>query len=270
MARPTETHQRFVYERPHPAVTVDCVVFGLSDGELRLLLIRRGEAPFAGSWALPGGFVRMDETTDEAVLRELEEETGASRVYVEQLYTFSAVDRDPRERVISVGYCALVRPDAIDPVAGADAADARWFPTTHLPELAFDHGTLVLTALERLRSKVRVQPLGFELLPRRFTLRPLQQLYEAVLGRDPRVAREGLFDRRAERVVAHQDAERLGDVAGRGASVESTPRPVELRQDGSRIGAPGEHEEPRVREEPGNDVQGQVGAVHEVDDAARV
>lgn len=184
MARPTAPRERFVYDHPHPAVTVDCVVFGLSDGGLRLLLIRRGEAPFAGSWALPGGFVRMDETTDEAVLRELEEETGASRVYVEQLYTFSAVDRDPRERVISVGYYALVRPDVLDPVAGSDAADARWFPTTHLPELAFDHGTIVRTALERLRSKVRVQPLGFELLPKKFTLRQLQQLYEAVLGRE--------------------------------------------------------------------------------------
>ncbi len=171
----------FTYEYPRAALTVDCVVFGFDEGELKVLLIQRGLEPFKGQWALPGGFVRLDETLDEAARRELEEETGLKNVFLEQLYTFSAVDRDPRERVVSVAYYALVKSAEHAAVGATDASDAGWFPASDLPKLAFDHREIVKTALERLRNKVRYEPIGFELLPPKFTLSQLQHLYEAVL-----------------------------------------------------------------------------------------
>ncbi len=170
------------YEYPRPALTVDAVVFGLDDGELKILLIERGLKPFKGRWALPGGFVQEGETLDEAVTRELEEEAGLKKVFLEQLYTFGAVKRDPRERVVSVAYYALVKLAGHTTRAATDAADARWFPATAVPVLAFDHADILAMALARLRSKLRYQPVGFELLPEKFTLTHLQQLYEAVLG----------------------------------------------------------------------------------------
>lgn len=169
------------YQYPRPALSVDCVVFAIDEDRLKVLLVRRGQAPFKGEWALPGGFVRMQETTDEAARRELQEETGVSGAFLEQLYTFSAVERDPRERVVSVAYFALVRTSALE--AGTDADDAGWFDTEQAPALAFDHAQILEVALERLRGKVRYQPLGFELLPPKFTLGQLQRLYECILGR---------------------------------------------------------------------------------------
>lgn len=171
-----------IYDYPRPALTVDCVVFGVEDDQLKVLLIERALPPFAGHWALPGGFVRMMETTDEAARRELSEETGLSNVFLEQLYTFSRVDRDPRERIVSVAHYALVRSSVVQ--AGSDASEARWFDVRELPQLAFDHGDIVEVALERLRAKVRYQPIGFELLPGKFTLGQLQRLYECILGRE--------------------------------------------------------------------------------------
>src|SRR3954470_3435357 len=157
------------YEYPRPALTVDAVVFGFDAGELKLLLIRRGLAPFKGKWALPGGFVRVDETLDDAARRELQEETGLTNVFLEQLYPFGAVDRDPRERVVSVAYYALVKL-AEHPAAGAsDASDAGWFPLSGLPSLAFDHADILQAAWQRLRGKVRCEPIGFELLPEKFS-----------------------------------------------------------------------------------------------------
>ncbi|SKA85449.1 8-oxo-dGTP diphosphatase [Prosthecobacter debontii] len=173
---------KHVYEYPRAALTVDCVVFGFDGGELKLLLIERGLAPFKGCWALPGGFVRVDETLDQAALRELEEETGLEKVFLEQLYTFSSVDRDPRERVISVAYYALTKLADHRTRAATDAADAQWFPIPDVPSLAFDHADILTTAIQRLRGKLRYEPIGFELLPAKFTLSQLQQLYEAVLG----------------------------------------------------------------------------------------
>ncbi len=170
------------YEYPRAALTVDCVVFGFDEGELKVLLIRRGLAPFKGQWALPGGFVRTDETLDEAARRELAEETGLTGVFLEQLYTFGEVKRDPRERVVSVAYFALVKLAETHTRAATDAADARWFPAASPPRLAFDHSEILHTALTRLRGKLRWQPVGFELLPPKFTLSQLQHLYEAVLG----------------------------------------------------------------------------------------
>ena len=163
-------------------MTVDCVVFGFDDGELKLLLIQRALDPFKGRWALPGGFVHVDETLDEAARRELAEEAGLEEVFLEQLYTFGKRDRDPRERVVSVAYYALVKLAAHETRAATDAADARWFPVSKVPNLAFDHAEILATALARLKGKVRYQPIGFELLPLKFTLSQLQHLYKAVLG----------------------------------------------------------------------------------------
>lgn len=170
------------YQYPRPALTVDCVVFGIDRDDLKVLLIRRGLEPFRGQWALPGGFVRVDETLDEAALRELQEETGLRRAFLEQLYTFGAVARDPRERVVSVAYYALVKMALEETRAATDASDAKWFGVTSIPQLAFDHREIVDTALARLRGKLRYQPIGFELLPTKFTLPQLQHLYETVLG----------------------------------------------------------------------------------------
>ena len=170
------------YDHARPALTVDGVVFGVDGGELKVLLIERGLEPFKGQWALPGGFVQAGETLDAAVARELEEEAGLSGVFLEQLYTFGAVDRDPRERVVSVAYYALVNLSGHTTRAATDAADARWFPAAAPPPLAFDHADILAMALNRLRGKLRYQPVGFELLPEKFTLTQLQQLYESVLG----------------------------------------------------------------------------------------
>jgi len=175
---------RHTYKYPRAALTVDCVVFGFDEGELKVLLIERGLEPFKGKWALPGGFVRVDETLDEAARRELQEEAGLKNVFLEQLYTFGEVDRDPRERVVSVAYYARVKLSAHETQAATDAADARWFPISKLPKLAFDHAHIFATALARLKGKVHYEPIGFELLPPKFTLSQLQHLYEAVLGTD--------------------------------------------------------------------------------------
>ncbi|HYF34813.1 MAG TPA: NUDIX domain-containing protein [Prosthecobacter sp.] len=170
------------YKYPRPALTVDCVVFGFDEGALKILLIKRGLAPFKGRWALPGGFVRVDEEIDQAARRELEEEAGLRGVFLEQLYTFGAVRRDPRERVVSVAYYALVRQADMSPAAATDADEAEWFELTKVPSLAFDHAQILERALKRLRAKLRYEPIGFELLPAKFTLSQLQHLYEAVLG----------------------------------------------------------------------------------------
>lgn len=174
----------FTYQYPRAALTVDCVVFGFDEGGLKVLLIRRGVAPFQNRWALPGGFVLPDETLDSAALRELQEETGLREVYLEQLYTFGELARDPRERVISVAYFALVRRADHLPSAATDAAEAAWFEIENVPALAFDHADILKMALERLRGKIRWQPVGFELLPKKFTLSQFQALYEAILGRE--------------------------------------------------------------------------------------
>lgn len=171
----------FTYAHPRPAVAVDCVVFGLDDDDLKVLLVQRDLPPFEGRWALPGGFVRLDETLEAAARRELREETGLTEVYLEQLFTFGELDRDPRERVVSVAYYALVKLHDHAVKAATDARDAAWFAVADLPALAFDHERIVSLAHERLRGKLRYQPIGFELLPPKFTLSQLQRLYETVL-----------------------------------------------------------------------------------------
>jgi 8-oxo-dGTP diphosphatase len=162
----------------HPAVSADTILFSLDAGVLRVLLVRRPRAPFAGAWALPGGFVGVDESLEEAASRILASKAGLHDVYLEQLYTFGDPDRDPRGRVVTVAYIALVRPGGEAP-----GPDAAWVPTDALPRLAFDHRRILDYALQRLRYKLEYTPVGFRLLPEEFTLPSLQAAYEAVLGR---------------------------------------------------------------------------------------
>lgn len=170
--------------RARVAVTVDVVVFTLRDGALHALLVRRGVAPFRGRWALPGGFILEGEPLEAAALRELREETGVEEAYLEQLYTFGDPGRDPRGRVVTVAYYALVSSDALTLAAGSDAEEARWWRVDGLPrELAFDHDRVLDMALQRLRGKLEYTTVGFELLPPTFTLAELQTVYEAILAR---------------------------------------------------------------------------------------
>ena len=175
-----ENYDPSVYERP--SVTVDVVIFSLVADDLKVLLIKRKAKPFAGEWAIPGGFVHIDESLEQAAERELEEETNVTDVYMEQLYTFGDPDRDPRTRVITVAYFALVPYDAIQHRPGDDATETAWFSMFDLPELAFDHAKILDYALTRLRYKLEYTSVGFELLPDVFTLSELQKAYEIILG----------------------------------------------------------------------------------------
>lgn len=163
-------------------VTVDVVIFTIQQGVLKVLLVKRLIDPFVGQFAIPGGFVLQDEDLDQAAARELKEETGVSDVYLEQLYTFGKPDRDPRGRVVTVAYFALISADR-KLKAGSDAAEAAWFPVDDLPPLAFDHTTILNYALERLRNKLEYTTVGFQLLPEKFTLTELQDVYGAILGK---------------------------------------------------------------------------------------
>ena len=171
---------KYCYRYPHPAVTTDCVIFGFDGERLQVLLIERGIEPYKGRWAFPGGFLKMDETAEEGARRELKEETGLDSAYMEQFHTFSTPERDPRERVITIAYYALVKIQEVK--GGDDAASARWFRLDEIPSLAFDHDYILRMATQRLREQIHFQPIGFELLPEKFTLKELQLLYEAILG----------------------------------------------------------------------------------------
>jgi len=176
----------YTYEYPRPSVTVDIVVFGYAgNASLQVLLIQRAAPPFRDQWALPGGFVEMDEDLEAGAQRELTEETGLRDLFLEQLYTFGRPDRDPRGRVISIAYYALVNLQDHTPRAASDAVAAAWFPLRELPPLAFDHAEILTVAKARLSTKVRYQPIGFELLPEEFTLAELQTLYETLLNAGP-------------------------------------------------------------------------------------
>ena len=172
------------YEYPRPALTVDCIIFGLdAQQELKVMLIQRDIPPFKGQWAIPGGFVRIEETLEEAALRELQEETGIHHIFLEQLYTFGDLGRDPRDRTVTVAYYALINLVEQKIQASTDARAAEWFAISNIPQLAFDHNQILQIAIARLRSKIRYEPIGFELLPQNFSLSQLQRLYETVLDR---------------------------------------------------------------------------------------
>lgn len=177
---------RYCYKYPHPSVTADCVIFGFDGVSIKVLLIQRGIEPYKGKWAFPGGFMQIDETVEECARRELEEETGLKNASVEQFYTFSDVNRDPRERVITVAHYALVRLSEVK--GGDDAASAQWFAESEIPSLAFDHDRILRMARNCLKERICFEPIGFELLPEVFTMSELQNLYEAIL--------EVKFDRR--------------------------------------------------------------------------
>ena len=176
----------YCYKYPHPAVTTDCVIFGFDGVSIKVLLVERGIEPYKGMWAFPGGFMKMDETAEECARRELEEETGLKSASVEQFHTFTSVNRDPRERVITVAHYALVRLSEVK--GGDDAASAKWFSHDEIPSLAFDHAHILRLALKVLKERICFEPIGLELLPEVFTMTELQNLYEAIL--------EVKFDRR--------------------------------------------------------------------------
>ena len=164
-------------------LSVDAVVFGYEEGNISVLLIKRKYEPFKGEWAIPGGFVRNEEYLEEAVERELHEETGIKINYLEQLYTFGKPSRDPRGRVVSVAYFGLVRPNAYKIVASTDAEQVQWFNINELPKLSFDHKEILKAAIERLQGKITYEPIGFELLDKKFPFSDLEKLYTTLLGR---------------------------------------------------------------------------------------
>ena len=194
------------YQYPHPAVTTDVAVFTIRDQQLKLLLVQRGAPPFKGMWALPGGFLDIDEDLETCAKRELEEETGISGVYLEQLYTFGAPNRDPRERVISVTYYALVPSDRLKLKAASDAMDADWFARDKMPPLAFDHQKIITLAHQRLAAKLGYSTVAFQFMPETFTLSELQTVYETVLN-------EGLDKRNFRKwILALEQIEETGEL----------------------------------------------------------
>src|ERR1700757_4397334 len=164
-------------------LTVDIVIFTIEQGALKVLLVKRGIEPFAGQYAIPGGFVLENESLDQAAMRELREETGVAEVYLEQLYSFGDPRRDPRGRVVPVAYYALIPAEHSQLRAGSDAAAAAWFAVDAVPDLAFDHAKILAYAVERLRNKLEYTTVGFQLLPEKFSLSELQEVYEAILGK---------------------------------------------------------------------------------------
>ncbi|WP_455205495.1 NUDIX hydrolase [Kaarinaea lacus] len=175
---------KYCYKYPHPAVTTDIVIFTIQDQLLKVLLIKRKGAPYKGKWALPGGFVDIDEDLEDSAKRELAEETGVRGVYLEQLYTFGKPKRDPRERVITVAYFALIPSDKVELKAATDAEAVDWFPMDDLPRLAFDHTAILDTAHNRLIAKLDYSTIAFQFMPKEFTLSQLQHVYEIILRQE--------------------------------------------------------------------------------------
>jgi 8-oxo-dGTP diphosphatase len=198
-------------------LTTDIVLFTIQQERLKVLLVRRASEPYKGSWALPGGFVQEGESLAECARRELLEETGVDEAYLEQLYTFGDPDRDPRGRVVTVAYFALVRSDDLILEAATDADAAAWFPVDELPDLAFDHAEILQVARERLSAKVEYSTIAFQFLPEEFTLRQAQDVHEAVLGHS--------LDKRNFRAALKA----RGLVKGTGRKFQDGPhRPAEL------------------------------------------
>ncbi len=175
-----DTQLKYHYRYPHAAITADCVIFGFNEKVIKILLVERGNEPYLGYWALPGGFMRMEETIEECAKRELREETNLSGVFLDQFRVYSRVNRDPRERVVTVAFIALVKPEDYKVVAGDDAAKAMWFDENMLPPLAFDHREIIREAREHLKEILRLKPVAFELLNKVFSISELQTVYEVI------------------------------------------------------------------------------------------
>lgn len=223
----------YTYEYPHPSVTTDCVIFGYDGLKLKVLLIERGIEPYKGRWAFPGGFMNPDESAETCALRELREETGLEGAYIKQFHTFSAPDRDPRERVITIAYYALVR---ISEVKGADdAAKAAWFDLDTVPPLAFDHDHILGVALRELRRSIHFEPIGFELLPEKFTVKELQLLYESIL--DTKFDRRNFYNKMMHLEILTRTEEKANRTANREAFLFRFNRDKydELKQRGFRL-----------------------------------
>jgi 8-oxo-dGTP diphosphatase len=165
----------------NPALAIDLVVFGYHENVLSVLLLNRKEEPFQNEWTLPGVFLKMEERFPEACSRVLETKLGMDNIYLEQLYSFDEPERDPRGRVISVSYYALVNPRKFKVIAGTMANDVKWHDIKKVPDLGFDHTKIFKKALQRLRSKILYFPIGFELLDDLFTMTELHELYECIL-----------------------------------------------------------------------------------------
>lgn len=200
-------------------LSVDAVVFGYEEGVISVLLIKRKYEPFKGKWAIPGGFVLNDEPLEKAVERELQEETGIKINYLEQLYSFGDPDRDPRGRIVSIAYFALLRPNAFKILASTDASEVKWFNIKELPKLSFDHESILNMAIKRLQAKITYEPIGFELLDKKFPFSDLEKLYITLLGRD--------IDRRnfRKKIVGFNVLDELNEKVSRGSG-----RPANLFQ----------------------------------------
>lgn len=225
--------KNYCYKYPHPAVTSDCVIFGFDGVAIKVLLIQRGIEPYKDKWAFPGGFMQIDETVEECAKRELEEETGLKTTSVEQFYTFSDVNRDPRERVITVAHYALVRLEEVK--GGDDAMSAQWFAMNEIPSLAFDHDRILRMAVNRLKERICFEPIGFELLPEIFTMSALQNLYEAIL--EMKFDRRNFYNKMLKLGILSEAEERPKD-ASRRTPIKyrfNAKKYAELKQKGFRL-----------------------------------
>lgn len=225
--------KNYCYKYPHPAVTADCVIFGFDGVGIKVLLIQRGIEPYKDKWAFPGGFMQIDETVEECAKRELEEETGLKTSSVEQFYTFSDVNRDPRERVITVAHYALVRLEEVK--GGDDARSAQWFAMNEIPSLAFDHDRILRMAVNRLKERICFEPIVFELLPEIFTMSALQNLYEAIL--EMKFDRRNFYNKMLKLGILSEAEERPKD-ASRRTPIKyrfNAKKYAELKQKGFRL-----------------------------------
>ena len=168
-----------------PSLTIDCAIFGFIDFQLKILLVKRDIEPLRGTWSVPGGWIGRKEGLDEAAQRILYEATGLNDIYMDQLRVFGRLDRFPIERLITIGYTALINPDDYPNLQhGAEVSEVRWFDADKVPQLTFDHNEIVEAALENLKNKAKLEPISFELLPHKFTLPQIRSLYESILGEE--------------------------------------------------------------------------------------
>ena len=172
-----------IHNFPKPSVTVDMVIYTIHENDLKILLVKRGIEPFKDKWALPGGFVRIEESLEDAAKRELQEETGVKDVYLEQLYSFGEPKRDPRGRVITIAYIALVNSENVNLKSTTDVSEVQWFSIKKIPSLAFDHKKILEYSLKRLRWKFEYTTVAFSMLPKKFTLSQMQKIYEIVFNK---------------------------------------------------------------------------------------